>query len=101
MHGHTYRVEVLLEGTPTEPGGWFVDYALIAQAWKPLHDMLDHRTLNEIEGLENPTTENLCAWVLRKMIAPAFPYPFIAPFVVGIRIYESSTTWCEVTRDVR
>jgi len=96
LHGHTYRVDVILEGQPTEHEGWFLDYADIAAAWKPIHNALDHRCLNEVSGLENPTTEVLTPWILSALNAGA-----LAPFLVGVRVYESSTTWCEALNGVR
>jgi len=92
LHGHTYRVELILCGQISSESGWFIDYGDIADAWKPLHDdVLDHRCLNDIEGLENPTTENLCGWILRKLADKL-------PHLARVRVYESSSTWCEVTR---
>lgn len=90
LHGHTYRVDIILEGRPTDYEGWFIDYADIAAAWAPIHEMLDHRCLNEIPGLMNPTTEVLTPWILRSLNTGA-----LSPFLVGVRVYESSTTWCE------
>jgi 6-pyruvoyltetrahydropterin/6-carboxytetrahydropterin synthase len=95
MHGHTYRVEVQLQGDPW-PGqgpdaGMVVDYAKIAIVWEPIHGLLDHRLLNEIPGLENPTTEMLAPFILT-IFASALPE------VVAVRVYESSTTWCEARR---
>ena len=89
MHGHTYRVEVMLEGYLDERG-FVVDYAEIAQAWQPIHDAIDHRVLNDVPGLENPTTEVLAPWLLDRFKAAL-------PSVVCVRVYESSTTWCEAT----
>ena len=91
MHGHTYRVEVMLEGEPDERG-MVVDYAEIATAWAPIHDAIDHRTLNEVPGLENPTTECLAPWVLERFFLSL-------PQTVAVRVYESATTWCEVSTD--
>lgn len=63
LHGHSFRVEVHVAG-PVDPElGWVVDFAEIKDAFAPLHDALDHRYLNEIEGLENPTSENLAVWI--------------------------------------
>lgn len=95
MHGHTYVVELVLSGVvePDGPDGWFIDYAEIAKAWTPMHDKLDHRVLNEIKGLENPTTEMLCQWVWSRLITDKR----IGCFLEKVRIYESSTTWCEVS----
>ena len=63
LHGHSFRVEVHVTG-PVDPiAGWIVDFADVKAAFRPLHDALDHRYLNEIEGLENPTSENLAIWI--------------------------------------
>lgn len=86
MHGHTYRVEVICEGEIDERG-MVVDYAEIAVAWAPINQVLDHHTLNEIPGLENPTTEILAPWILDRLEG--------LPCVVAVRVYESSTTYCE------
>lgn len=93
MHGHTYRVEVVLGGEVQEFGpeaGMVLDYAKLAVVWDPIHAMLDHRTLNEIPGLENPTTEVLAPLILR-----CFRDSGHLP-VTRVRVYESSTTYCEV-----
>jgi 6-pyruvoyltetrahydropterin/6-carboxytetrahydropterin synthase len=63
MHGHSYRVELQLEG-PVDPlTGFVVDFFEIEAAFGPLHAQLDHHCLNEIEGLENPTAENIAIWI--------------------------------------
>ena len=63
LHGHSFRVEVHVAG-PVDPAlGWVVDFADIKDAFAPVHESLDHRYLNEIEGLENPTSENLAVWI--------------------------------------
>lgn len=94
LHGHTYRVEIRCEGHPTSVEGWFMDYADIAAAWAAVHGMIDHRCLNEVPGLENPTTEVLIAWMLKALNGDQR----VAPFLTSIRIYESATTWCELTQ---
>jgi 6-pyruvoyltetrahydropterin/6-carboxytetrahydropterin synthase len=50
--------------------GWIVDFGEVDQAWKPIHDALDHRFLNEVPGLENPTSEKLAQWVLERVKLP-------------------------------
>ena len=62
MHGHSFTMEVEIEGEPDASTGWVVDFGDIDDAMKDLHDILDHRLLNEIEGLERPTLENICQW---------------------------------------
>jgi len=67
LHGHTYTLELVVCG-PLDPGkGWVLDYASIDAAARPLLDQLDHRYLNDIEGLENPTSEHLARWVWERL----------------------------------
>lgn len=63
MHGHSYKVELSLRG-PVDPAtGWLIDFGLIDDSWAPLHDLFDHRVLNEVPGLENSTCEILSAYI--------------------------------------
>jgi 6-pyruvoyltetrahydropterin/6-carboxytetrahydropterin synthase len=95
MHGHTYRAEVWLEGEVNPANGMLVDYAAIAVVWESVHRLLDHRVLNEIPGLEHPTTEVVAPLILRLMRdGGCLP-------VTEVRLFESSTTSCRVlSRDV-
>lgn len=86
MHGHTYRVELVFAGEMDERG-FVADYAEIDALWQPIHERLDHRVLNDIPGLENPTTEMLAWW-----ISSLVPHPLL----VRVRVSESSSTWAEV-----
>ncbi len=67
LHGHTYQVVLGLEGEMDPIMGWVADYGVISQAFKELDGILDHHCLNEIEGLENPTAENLAIWIFAKL----------------------------------
>jgi 6-pyruvoyltetrahydropterin/6-carboxytetrahydropterin synthase len=72
MHGHTYGVEVRLRGAEHPDTGWVVDFADIDAACEPAIAELDHRLLNDIPGLENPTSEGVACWLWGR-IAPALP----------------------------
>jgi len=67
LHGHSFVVDVVVEGECDPKLGWLMDYADISSAFKPIHDQLDHYYLNEIAGLENPTSENLAAWIWQRL----------------------------------
>lgn len=88
LHGHNYRVEVSISG-PLDGRGFVMDYAELDAAVQPLIDSLDHRFLNEIEGLENPTSEILAGWLKDRITARI-------PFVPTVRIYETPRYWVEV-----
>ena len=72
LHGHSFRIELAVNGPVDPDTGWFLDYSVLDLAFEPLHDLLDHRYLNEIPGLENPTSEELAAF-LWKRLRPALP----------------------------
>ena len=63
LHGHSFKVEVVVAGECDPKLGWLMDYADISAASKPIWEKLDHNYLNEISGLENPTSENLAEWI--------------------------------------
>lgn len=63
LHGHSFRIEVRVSGPVQAPQGWVQDFADINRAFQPLFEQLDHSYLNEIEGLENPTSEMLARWI--------------------------------------
>ena len=67
LHGHTFQLRIVVSGLVDEDSGWIMDFADIKARFRPIYDRLDHHFLNEIEGLENPTSENLAIWVWEKM----------------------------------
>jgi 6-pyruvoyltetrahydropterin/6-carboxytetrahydropterin synthase len=63
LHGHSFKVDIVIDG-PCDPElGWVMDYADISRAFKPLWTKLDHYYLNEVAGLENPTSECIAIWI--------------------------------------
>ena len=88
MHGHTYRVEIACSGKLDERG-MVCDYAEIAEAWRVAEAEIDHRVLNEVPGLENPTTEVLALWIVGHLCRALLS-------LASVRVYESSSSWCEV-----
>jgi 6-pyruvoyltetrahydropterin/6-carboxytetrahydropterin synthase len=87
MHGHSFKVEISVEGEVDPAIGWVYDHARISAGMKPLLDKLDHSYLNEIEGLENPTIENMCAWFWTHL-APQLPGLY------EIVLHETPTARC-------
>jgi 6-pyruvoyltetrahydropterin/6-carboxytetrahydropterin synthase len=63
LHGHSFRVEIFVQGEVGPGTGWVQDFADLKAAFEPYYKRLDHHYLNEIEGLENPTSENLALWI--------------------------------------
>ena len=67
MHGHSFRIEVHISGPVGAETGWVMDFADLKRAFQPLYDQLDHHCLNDIEGLENPTSEVLARWIWERL----------------------------------
>ncbi|MEM1102994.1 MAG: 6-carboxytetrahydropterin synthase QueD [Pseudomonadota bacterium] len=70
MHGHSFVVEVTLEGAPDAAHGWVMDFGEVTAALASVRDELDHTLLNEIDGLEKPTLEGLGRWIAQRLRAP-------------------------------
>lgn len=67
LHGHSFSVEIVVAGECDPKLGWLMDYADITKVFKPIWEKLDHYYLNEIPGLENPTSEVLAVWIWQKL----------------------------------
>ena len=67
LHGHSFKVELTVSGDIDSTLGWVLDFADIEAAWQPVYAALDHRYLNDVDGLDNPTSENLAVWLWRQL----------------------------------
>ncbi|WP_207510760.1 6-carboxytetrahydropterin synthase QueD [Longitalea luteola] len=72
IHGHTYRLRVWLKGKPDPRLGWIIDFAELKTIIKPVVAQLDHKLMNDIAGLENPTCELIAVWIWDQL-KPALP----------------------------
>lgn len=100
-HGHTYRVEVAVEGHPDPKLGWIVDFVKLDWAWGRIHGEIDHRVLNDVPGLENPTCEILALWILKRFVAETHGDIGVLKGckIAYVKVFESSTTSCSVTEE--
>ena len=67
LHGHSFRIEIHINGEVDKKLGWVMDFSDISKSFQPLFETLDHQYLNEIDGLENPTSENIAKWIWNKL----------------------------------
>ena len=67
MHGHSYVIGIALNGTVDPELGWVEDFSAINTRVAPILALLDHKTLNTVEGLENPTSELLARWLWQRV----------------------------------
>jgi 6-pyruvoyltetrahydropterin/6-carboxytetrahydropterin synthase len=88
LHGHSFEVTVGVKGSSlSQPEGWVCDFGDLARAWNPIHEQLDHRYLNDVPGLENPTSELLAAWLWERLVQAL-------PGLVAIEVAETCTSRC-------
>lgn len=87
LHGHSFRVDVVVRGEVPTDQGYLIDYGEISAAMAPLLGLLDHHLLNEVEGLSNPVAEQLAAWVWARL------KPVLA-CLYEVRVHETCTSSC-------
>jgi 6-pyruvoyltetrahydropterin/6-carboxytetrahydropterin synthase len=93
MHGHSFQIEVHVSG-PVDPNlGWVLDFADLKAAFAPIEEQIDHHCLNEVPGLENPTSENLARWLWSRLL-PALP------MLSKIVVQETCTSGCVFSGEV-
>jgi 6-pyruvoyltetrahydropterin/6-carboxytetrahydropterin synthase len=87
LHGHSFTAFIHVEGPLEKEMGWVIDFWDIKAAFEPILDQLDHQYLNEIEGLENPTSENIAVWIWRHL-KPRLP------ILSKVVVQETCTSGC-------
>lgn len=88
LHGHSYRVELALEGPVDPETGFVTDFFDLEQAFGPVLAKLDHHCLNEIDGLENPTAEHIAVWIYDR-VKP------VLPLLAAVSVFETPMCWAE------
>ena len=87
LHGHSYKVTVHVAGEVDEANGWVMDFNVLKAAFEPVQHQLNHRYLNDVEGLENPTSEAMARWIWQR-IKPGLPG------LSKVVVKESDTSGC-------
>ncbi len=87
LHGHSFSIELQVSGEPDLQLGWVMDFADLKAAFKPIYEQLDHHYLNEIEGLENPTSEQLAIWIWQRLKPQV-------PLLTEVVVHETCTSGC-------
>ena len=92
VHGHSFRVELHVSGPVDAHLGWVMDFADVKAAFDPLYRQLDHHYLNDVPGLENPTSENLAKWIWQQL------KPTLAQ-LSAVVVHETCTSGARYTGD--
>lgn len=79
LHGHTFRIDLYVSAPLDDESGWVMDFGDIKKVFKPIYEQLDHNYLNDIPGLENPTSENIARWIWCKL---KYELPILSKIVV-------------------
>lgn len=87
LHGHSFRIELHVTGEPGEHTGWIMDFADLKAAFRPLYEQLDHNYLNDIEGLDNPTSERLAMWIWDRLKP-------VVPELDEVVVHETCSAGC-------
>ena len=87
LHGHSFRVEIHLQGELGTETGWVMDFSDVKAVFQPLYDQLDHHYLNDIDGLENPTSERLSIWIWDRLKP-------VLPLLSEVVVHETCTSGC-------
>lgn len=85
IHGHTYKLTIYIDGPLDKSSGWVTDFAEVKQIVGATIDLVDHKLLNDVEGLENPTCELLATWLWDKIKKSL-------PLLKKIEVYETPTS---------
>jgi 6-pyruvoyl tetrahydropterin synthase/QueD family protein len=93
LHGHSFEVEICVTGEVDPGTGWLVDFGQVTAVVEPiLKAELDHRTLNDVPGLENPTSEMLCLWLWRRLLPDL-------PMLSAVTVHETCAARCTYRGD--
>jgi 6-pyruvoyltetrahydropterin/6-carboxytetrahydropterin synthase len=88
LHGHSYRIEVQLDGPVDPVTGFVADFFDIEEAFASIMKALDHQCLNDVAGLENPTAENIAGWIWEQLKRSL-------RHLASVRVYETADCWAE------
>jgi 6-pyruvoyltetrahydropterin/6-carboxytetrahydropterin synthase len=87
LHGHSFKVALTITGNLDEEKGWVLDFADVEAIFQPILDTLDHHYLNEVPGLENPTSEIIARWIWRQIIPKL-------PRLKQVKLWETCESQC-------
>ena len=92
LHGHSFRIELHVRGEVDAHSGWVRDFAELKRIFEPTFERLDHQCLNDVRGLENPTSENLARWIWAQL-QPQLPE------LCRVVVHETCTSGCSYSGD--